>query len=69
MTLQDIYDRLDRREYTSEQARDFVRSALIGLIDGAMNEGHAADVASSCFICQALGEMVAVDDIMSLHDE
>lgn len=64
MTLDDIRNRLDTREYSDAEAQDFVRSALIGLIDGATNEGHNADLQSTCFICQALAEMVAVDDIV-----
>src|SRR5258708_7348427 len=63
MNISEILDRLDRREYSDAESNDFMRSALIGLIDGATSEGHTADIHSTCFICQALAEMVAVEQI------
>lgn len=63
MSVSEILGRLDRREYSDAEAHDFMRSALIGLIDGATSEGHTADMHSTCFICQALAEMVAVEQI------
>lgn len=42
MSVEEMRDRLDRRDYATPEVQDFVRSALIGLIDGAVNEGHTA---------------------------
>lgn len=65
MTLDDILDRLDRRVYSDGGAgQDFMRGALIGLIKGCQNEGHDDLPGQTCFICQALEEMVAVANIL-----